>query len=433
MISYGPCDGAKAAARPERTIQRMPIDLKKPMPLLGGATPAAFMRDTWQKRPLLIRQALPGVVPPVTPKELFALAERDDVESRLVIHGDEAGARRGRQGRDAAWQLRHGPLPRRALPPLKQREWTLLVQGVDLHVEAAHELLQRFRWTPDARVDDLMISFATDGGGVGAHVDSYDVFLLQVHGRRRWRVGPVEDPSFRPGLPVRLLEHFEPTEEWLLEPGDMLYVPPRWGHDGVAEGECMTCSIGYRTPMGTELAKELLLRLLDDVEAPDDEPHFRDPPRSATAAPGRMPPALARFAHRAVDRLLRDRTTLDRALGEVMSEPKPRVWFDEGAEWDEGQGVRLDRRTRMMYDDRHVFINGESFRASGRDARLMRVLADERRLSARESSRLSGAAREVVADWIGQGWARAIDEAGADRPPAARITRRETVNDDDAD
>jgi 50S ribosomal protein L16 3-hydroxylase len=392
----------------------MSIDLKLPTPLLGGLSPATFMRDVWQKRPLLIRQAIPGVVPPVVPRELFALAERDDVESRLVIHGAESGRAPG------GWQLRHGPLPRRALPPLKRAGWTLLVQGVDLHVEAAHELLQRFRWTPDARVDDLMISFASDGGGVGAHVDSYDVFLLQVHGRRRWRVGPVEDATFRPDLPVRLLEHFEPTEEWVLEPGDMLYVPPRWGHDGIAEGECMTCSIGYRTPMGTELAKELLLRLLDDVEAPEDEPHFRDPPRSGTSTPGRLPSALARFAHRAVDRVLRDRTALERALGEVMSEPKPQVWFDAGGPWQAGEGVRLDRRTRMMYDDRHVFINGESFRAAGRDARLMRTLADERRLTARESSRLSDAARDVVADWIEQGWARAVDADGVDVPAPTR-------------
>jgi 50S ribosomal protein L16 3-hydroxylase len=383
----------------------MTIDLKKPTPLLGGLSPAAFMRDVWQKRPLLIRQALPGVVPPVSARELFALAERDDVESRLVVQGK------------TKWTLRHGPLPRRSLPPLKTPRWTLLVQGVDLHAEAAHALLQRFRWTPDARMDDLMISYATDGGGVGAHIDSYDVFLLQVHGRRRWRIGPVSDPSFLPDLPVRLLSHFEPTEEFVLEPGDMLYVPPRWGHDGVAEGECMTCSIGYRTPMATELAKELLLRLLDDVEAPEHEAHFRDPPRSATETPGRLPEALAAFAHRAVDRLLRDRTALERSLGEVMSEPKPQVWFDEGGAWADDAGVRLDRRTRMMYDDVHVFINGESFRAAGRDARLMRALADRRTLGARDCRQLSEGARDVVSDWVSQGWAHGLAEgspAGTD-------------------
>src|SRR4051812_20527068 len=154
------------------------MNLREPLALLGGRSPAAFMRDHWQKRPLLIRGAFPladavgAPLSPVAPAELFALAARDDVESRLVL----------RDARTGAWRLRHGPFARRALPPLSRAGWTLLVQGVDLHVEAAHALLQRFRWVSDARVDDLMISYATPGGGVGPHIDSYDVFLLQVHG-----------------------------------------------------------------------------------------------------------------------------------------------------------------------------------------------------------------------------------------------------------
>jgi len=391
------------------------MNLREPLALLGGLSPAAFMRDYWQKRPLLIRQALPVVgadgapLAPVTPAELFALAARDDVESRVVIQ-DAAPAKAGRGAKKAApsaegWQLKHGPFARRALPPLTRRDWTLLVQGVDLHVDAAHELLRRFRWVSDARVDDLMISYATPGGGVGAHIDSYDVFLLQVHGHRRWRVGPVDDASFIDGLPVRILENFAPTDEWLLAPGDMLYVPPRWGHDGVAEDECMTCSIGYRAPAGTELARELLQRVLDDVESEPGEPHYRDPARSATETPALMPAALDAFARKTVERLLRDPSQLARALGEVMTEPKPHVWFESGAEHRAGSGLRLDRRTRMMYDERRVFINGESFDAAGRDASLMRDLADARRLTAAQCARLSAGAQAVVADWVEQGWA----------------------------
>jgi 50S ribosomal protein L16 3-hydroxylase len=391
------------------------MNTREPLALLGGLSPAAFMRDVWQKRPLLIRGALPLVadngapLAPVTPAQLFELASRDDVESRVVIQ--DAPPAKGKAKAKAktpspdAWQLKHGPFARRALPPLSQRGWTMLVQGVDLHVQAAHELLQRFRFVADARVDDLMISYASPGGGVGAHIDSYDVFLLQVHGHRRWRVGPVDDASFVDGLPVRILERFEPTEEWVLGPGDMLYVPPSWGHDGVAEDECMTCSIGFRTPMGTELARELLQRVLDDVEADPDEPHFRDPPRSATETPARMPQALDAFARKAVTRLLKDSSQLARALGEVMTEPKPQVWFEAGGEHGAGAGLRLDRRSRMMYDERHVFINGESFDAAGRDARLMRELADARRLTAKQCAALSAGAQAVVADWVAQGWA----------------------------
>jgi 50S ribosomal protein L16 3-hydroxylase len=163
------------------------MELTSPMRLLGGLSVAQFMRRHWQRKPLLVRQAWPGVRPPLTRPELFALAADDGVESRLVSFAE------------GAWAVRHGPLPRRALPPLKRAAWTLLVQGVDLHVEAAHEMMRAFRFVPDARLDDLMISFASDGGGVGAHVDAYDVFLLQLQGRRRWRVGRAEDQRFVEG------------------------------------------------------------------------------------------------------------------------------------------------------------------------------------------------------------------------------------------
>ena len=191
-----------------------------PTPLLGALSPRRFMRRHWQKRPLLIRQALPGVRPPLDRGALFALAGSEDVESRLIV-----------RQRDR-WTLRSGPLPRRALPPVSQAGWTLLVQGLDLHVPAARDLLSMFRFVPEARLDDLMLSWASDGGGVGPHVDSYDVFLLQVQGRRRWRIAPPGDDTLRPDLPLKILAHFEPQQEWPLEPGDMLYPPPGWGHDG---------------------------------------------------------------------------------------------------------------------------------------------------------------------------------------------------------
>lgn len=372
------------------------MDLNAPTALLGGLSPQAFMRRHWQKKPLLVRQALPGVTPPLARAALFDLAGSEDVESRLV------------QRDGSRWSLRQGPFARRTLPPASRPGWTLLVQGLDLHVPAAHELLRRFAFIPEARLDDLMLSWASDGGGVGPHLDSYDVFLIQVHGRRRWRIGPVADETLLPDMPVRLLQNFEPAEEWVLEPGDMLYLPPRWGHDGIAEGECMTASAGFRVPLQTGLARELLQRLAEDDELGDGA-LYRDPRQPATAAPGEIPPGLREFAGRAVERLLSRRGALDRALGEILSEPKPRVWFEgEDAEGDEAlaAGVALDPKSRMLYDERHVFLNGESFVAGGRDARLMRRLADTRALSARDCSGLSEGARETVAGWIESGWVR---------------------------
>src|SRR5206468_11058205 len=134
------------------------------------------------------------------------------------------------------WQMKGGPFARRALPPVSQAHWTLLVQGVDLHDDRAHELLQRFAFVPQARLDDLMVSWASDGGGVGPHFDSYDVFLLQTHGQRRWRIGRAHDAKLDPNAPLKILRRFVPEQEFVLDAGDMLYLPPQWAHDGVAVG-----------------------------------------------------------------------------------------------------------------------------------------------------------------------------------------------------
>jgi 50S ribosomal protein L16 3-hydroxylase len=370
----------------------MDVDVK--LPLLGGLSPAAFMRRHWQKKPLLVRQALPGVVPPVSRARLFALAGSEDVESRLVVQDGER------------WSVRHGPLARRVLPPVARPRWSLLVQGLDLHASAAHEMLARFRFVPDARLDDLMISWASDGGGVGPHLDSYDVFLIQVHGRRRWRIGRPVDDAFVPGLPLKILQRFEPEQEWVLEPGDMLYLPPRWAHDGVAEGECMTCSVGFRAAGLRETGREVLQRLIDaDADETDAADRlYRDPGQGATAAPGEIPAALREFAAAAVRRLAAQPLGLACALGEWLTEPKPQVWFQPGEPAGPGTGLWLDPRSRMMYDKAHVYLNGESFRAGGRDARLMRVLADERRLPAAACRGLGAGARDLIDEWIAQGW-----------------------------
>jgi 50S ribosomal protein L16 3-hydroxylase len=370
-------------------------------PLLGGMNPVEFMTRHWQRTPLLARRALPGVAP-LSRIELFALARRDGVESRLV---------RKRAGR---WSLAHGPFSRGALPSVREPNWTLLVQGVDLHHEAARALLDRFRFVPDARLDDVMISWASSGGGVGPHVDSYDVFLLQTSGTRRWRVARRYDTALDARAPLKILRGFRAEQEYVLEPGDLLYLPPNWAHEGVAVGgNCMTCSIGMRAPQRGTLAAEIVQRLAETFE---DSALYRDAGQAATRAPAAIPYALGKFAGEAVGRLANRPAAVARALGEVLSEPKPNVWFDKRlARW-RSRAVALDRRTRMLYDARHVFINGEAVRIRGRDAALLRRLADERTLDARAVGRASAEVRALLAEWFAAGWlvdAAALRGSGA--------------------
>ncbi len=395
------------------------MDVHQPLQLLAGLSPAQFMRRHWQKKPLLVRQAIPGFQPLLSRAALFKLASRQGVESRLIVHE----ARK--------WRMAQGPLPAKSLPPLSQKAWTLLVQGVDLHDAGAHALLQKFRFVPDARLDDLMISFATPGGGVGPHFDSYDVFLLQASGRRRWKIGRQKDLSLQSGVPLKILKHFEPEEEFVLEAGDMLYLPPRYAHDGVAvasdgggqSADCMTYSIGFRAPARHELAAELLHRLAEFSEDEADDASgspsgssvspvlYKDKAQAATATPAALPASLADFAGQAVLEALKDPLALGCALGEYLTEPKPAVWFDEPPLlWDAGAAeagksrVHLDARTRMMYDAAHVFINGESYRAKGADAALMRLLADQRGLDATRLRRASPAALDLMGEWHDAGW-----------------------------
>lgn len=381
------------------------VTIVEPLPLLGGLSPQLFMKRHWQKKPLLVRQAIANFSPLLDRAELFELASREDVQSRMVIQ-DSAGP----QG----WRFKHGPFGRRALPALKRPGWTLLLQGVDLHHDAVHDLMKRFRFVPDGRLDDLMISYATDGGGVGPHFDSYDVFLLQAQGRRRWRIGRQKDLSLQSDVPLKILANFVPEQEFILEPGDMLYLPPRYAHDGVALGECMTYSIGFRSPNRGELARELLQRLAEDAEDAVGVSLYRDPQQAAVAHPGEIPEQLMAFARDALRAALQDPDALGRALGEYLTEPKASVWFennDSQTTLPEGKlrgNVRLDRRTKMMFDARHIFMNGESYRASGRDATLMRRLSDQRHLSRSDLARSSTDARVLLQTWCEAGWLHGI-------------------------
>jgi len=371
------------------------------------------MRVHWQRRPRLVRGAFPDFTPPVTRDRLFALAQHDDVESRVVAR---AGGR---------WRLERGPFDDGALPLRARRDWTLLVQGMDLHDDAVAALLARFRFVADARLDDLMISYAVDGGGVGPHLDSYDVFLIQAHGRRRWRIAPPGDDTLLPDVPLKILARFEPTEEWVLEPGDMLYLPPGWGHDGVALGECMTLSVGFRAPSRHEL---LAAWFADRADTPPDgpDPRFADPGVPPTAHPGELPCAMRDTLAGWLLDWRPTRAQVDDFIGRFVTEPKHNVWFEPPARRLSPKtfvaaaarhGVRLDRRTRMAYRGARWFVNGESVTLGPALRAVLRRLADTRALppGAFEATSVDAALPRLLHPWFDAGWIRLDGAAGPNR------------------
>jgi 50S ribosomal protein L16 3-hydroxylase len=279
--------------------------------LLGGRTPAAFLAGYWQKRPLLVRGALPHFHDPLTPDELAGLACEAEVESRLVFA----------RGGTRAFQVVPGPQDARRLRRLPPSHWTLLVQGVDRHLDAVAALRDRFRFVPDWRIDDVMVSFAPRFGTVGPHLDSYDVFLVQGRGRRRWQIQTHPDAALRPGLDLRVLRRFRVEKEWVLEPGDLLYLPPGVAHYGVALEDCLTYSVGFRAPSHAELVAGALRAVLREGSSART---YRDPDLRPPQFPGEIAASALTRMRRIVRRelrALRD-AALDRMVGELLTEPR---------------------------------------------------------------------------------------------------------------
>jgi len=280
--------------------------------LLGGLSPREFLKQHWQKKPLLIRGAFPGLPPPISAEELAGLACEEGVESRLVEQTRKA----------PGWRLRHGPFLHKDFKRLPKSRWTLLVQDVDKHVPAVAPLLEPFRFIPGWRIDDVMVSYAADGGSVGPHVDAYDVFLLQVEGMRRWDISTQRQPEHTaPGLELKQVQAFAPEESWLLMPGDMLYLPPGVAHHGVAFGECMTYSIGFRAPSQAEMLADFAALMIEGAES---GLHYTDPDLVPAANPGELTlEARARARQMLRAQFKPSDDALDVWFGRFMTESKP--------------------------------------------------------------------------------------------------------------
>lgn len=389
------------------------MNIDEPLTLLGGLTPQAFMARYWQREPLLIRQAIPGFVPSLAINDIRKLVKREEVESRLVWHDDKG------------WNMKTGPFNR--LPSPRKPNWSVLAQSVDLHDDATAALMHQFRFISDARLDDTTVAIATEGGGVGAHVVSYDMFLLQGHGRRRWRISRQTDLSLQPGLPLKVLQHFEAEQEYILEPGDMLYLPPHMAHEGVALGDCMTFSIGFRAPTLAMLACGMLECANDQIMAnlgdmsgmyahpPIPGPRlsaiFQDPGTPATRHPAALPDSLVRATRKAIEKIDFNEDLATRFLGQWLTDLSPNALFEPSGEhldlrleMPANGRLVLDRCTRLLYRDKFLFINGEvgAVPASSR----LRHLADRRELACNgpEAAELKKKELRVLNEWLQDGW-----------------------------
>ena len=349
---------------------------------LLGMAPDRFLRDYWQKRPLLIRNAFAGFMSPIEPEDLAGLACEDGVLARLVTHDRTTDG----------WSVRHGPFAEDDFPGLPDHDWTLLVQDVDKWDADVRALIPRFDFLPRWRVDDIMVSFAASGGSVGAHVDQYDVFLLQAQGHRRWQVvaGPSPPLYFRDDAELRLLRQFQPTHDWVLGPGDMLYLPPGVPHHGVAEDACLTMSLGMRAPSAAELLGDYADSLAADA---DEALRYSDPDLQLPADAFEIDDAAM---HRVVEALRQLRMDDPDRFGDwfggfvttyrsaVQPAPGERARPRIEVEWDLAHGARLLRHpwSRMAWRRVHAKGGGARLYAGG-DALPMPV-ADARRLAAAE-------------------------------------------------
>jgi 50S ribosomal protein L16 3-hydroxylase len=348
--------------------------MNHPLALLNELTPAEFLTEYWQKKPLLIRQAIPNFQGLLTPNELAGLACEEDAQSRIVKNVDDT------------WQLIHGPFDEDTLTTLPKKNWTLLVQSVNHHLTEAAALLSQFNFIPHARLDDLMISYAPRGGSVGPHMDSYDVFLLQGSGKRRWKINTKPDLTLIDNVPLRILKHFKAEQEWVLEPGDMLYLPPNIAHHGISQDDdCMTYSIGFRVPKTQDLIQGFLEHLQDTIQI---EGLYEDADLSLQPHPAAISDAMIEKVSALLQAITWDKTTISDFLGRYLTEPKHDVIFealtdeitiDHIAQRLSKQSISLDLKSQLLFDSNHQFyMNGESLTVPSNIVKQVCELADKR-------------------------------------------------------
>jgi len=371
------------------------IDINSPLDLLGNISPNDFMQNYWQKKPLLIKSSIANYKPIISKNQLFLLAKQEDIKSRLIQQNTKT----------KKWHVKEAPI---LSIPKTSNPWTLLVSNVNDFYEQINQFLQKFAFIPYARLDDVMISYANDGGSVGAHFDTYDVFLFQGMGQRKWQISLQTDLELIEDAPLKLLKNFIPEQEWVLEEGDMLYLPPQYAHHGIAIGECMTYSIGFRAPVLKDLVFEYFMDMIGLLEEYDiDHEIYTDPDQKATVKAGKIPENLVFFLQNTLNNLVMPKAShlLGTYLTKLNTDINPLQNPISLEEFKNIDNIELFMASKANYDDEYFYINGEKSYCEQTLINNLYPLADNRTLNIKNTDIQNNAIiLEELYEWYTLGW-----------------------------
>ncbi|MDH4407679.1 MAG: hypothetical protein RL195_17 [Pseudomonadota bacterium] len=345
--------------------------------ILGKISNDVFLKKYWQKKPLLIRDAIKNFKSPITEKDLFRIAQNENAISRLI------------EFKRGIWQVKYGPFKKLDLPKKINTPWTILVQNMNHHLPFAESFLNLFKFIPYARLDDLMVSFATKKGSVGPHFDSYDVFLFQAKGEREWKISEQKKFSLDKKSAIKIITNFKVKNTWVLKPGDLLYLPPNVGHWGVSQSDdCLTYSIGFRAP-GTFEIQSKFLDFIQDNLITNKNDLYRDPNLNLQKNPAEINSNMIKKIQRIVNQLRWNTNSINNFIGQLLTEPIEGAVFETSKSMTAEvfikdlikKPLKLNPKTRMLFIKNNFFINGELIEADKKSIMYLKQLANDREIS----------------------------------------------------
>jgi 50S ribosomal protein L16 3-hydroxylase len=345
--------------------------------ILGKTSVNDFLKNYWQKKPLLIKNAIPNFVSPITESDLCIIAQNEEAVSRLIEH---------KQG---IWQVKYGPFKKSDLPKKTNIPWTILVQNINHYFPFAESFLNLFKFIPYARLDDLMISYATKKGSVGPHFDSYDVFLFQAQGAREWKISDQKKFTLDKKSSIKIITNFKSKNSWVLKPGDMLYLPPNIGHWGISQSDdCVTYSIGFRAPGTFEIQSKFLDFIQDHLITNENE-IYKDPNLTPQKNPAEISSNMTKAMRNIVDRLRWDKSSINHFIGQLLSEPIESSIFETRKPLSlkafekriVNKTLKLNSKTRMLFIKNNFYVNGEFIKIDKKYTPFLKQLANDREIS----------------------------------------------------